>query len=108
MILLDHLVKRLVELADQRAADAAGTDLIDLYAGVLQEAAVNADLAELVLDQHQFLSLEALVQELFDQGRLSGSEETGNNIDLRHDNRYLLLTFSFRTAGPRLLIRSKS
>ena len=85
VILLHHVVQRLVEVAHQRAADAAGVHLVDLDAGILQEAAVNADLAELIFDEHQLLTLEGLLQQLLDEGGLARTEETGNNVDSRHD-----------------------
>ena len=50
VVLLHHLLQGGAEVAHQRAADAAGVQLVDLDAAFLQKAAVNADLAELVLD----------------------------------------------------------
>ena len=47
----------------------------DLDAGFLQEAAVNADLTELVFDQHQLFALEGLRQQLLDEGRLTGTQK---------------------------------
>ena len=54
--LLEHLRQSLAEITYQRAANAALVHLCYLYAGVLHEAAVNADLAELILDKHQLLT----------------------------------------------------
>jgi hypothetical protein len=51
-ILLDDLGQRLAEIAHQAAADAAGIHLGNVDTGILQETAINADLAELILDQH--------------------------------------------------------
>ena len=51
-ILLDDLVQCLAEITHQAAADAAGVHLGDVNTGILQETAINADLAEFVLDQH--------------------------------------------------------
>ena len=87
--LLVDLLQRLVEVAHQRAADAAGGHLADLHAAVLQEAAVDADLAELVLDEHQLLALERLRQQLFDQGRLAGAQKAGYNVDFCHSENLL-------------------
>ena len=84
MILIDHLAKRLAEVAHQAAADAAGVHLGHLDARFLHEAAVDADLAELVLDEHDLLARKGLLQQLLDQRRLSGPEEAGENIDFRH------------------------
>ena len=78
---LDDLFQRLAEVADQAAADAAGVQLVDLDAGLTHEAAVNTDLAELVLDQDDFLACERLFDELFDKGSLAGAEEAGENVD---------------------------
>ena len=85
MILLYHIVKRLIKVADQRAADAAGVHLIDLYAGILQKTTVNADLTEFIFNEHQLLTLEGLLQQLLDEGGLTRTKETGNNVDSRHD-----------------------
>ena len=79
---LDDLFQRLAEVADQAAADAAGVQLVDLDAGLTHEAAVDADLAELVLDQDDLLACERLFDELFDKGSLAGAEEAGENVDL--------------------------
>ena len=66
VVLLHHLLQGGAEIAHQRAADAAGVQLVDLDAAFLQKAAVNADLAELVLDQHHLLTGKGLFDELFD------------------------------------------
>ena len=84
MELLLHILQSLVEVAHQRAADAAGGHLGDLHAGFFQEAAVDADLAELVLDQNQLLTGECLGQQFLDEGGLAGAQKTGNNINFRH------------------------
>ena len=65
MVLLHDLVQGLAEVPHQGAADAAGVHLGDLDAGLLEEAAVNADLAELVFDQHDLLALQGVLQQLF-------------------------------------------
>ena len=44
-----------------------GVQLIDLNAGLAHEAAVDADLTELVLDQDDLLTLESFLNQLFDQ-----------------------------------------
>ena len=75
------LAEGLGEVAHQGAADASGVHLGDLHARVLQECAVHGDLAELVLDQHQLFVLIALRDQLADQGRLTGSEKAGKNIN---------------------------
>ena len=85
VILLHHLLQGGAEIAHQRAADAAGVQLVDLDAGLLQKAAVDADLAELVLDQNDLLARKGLLDELFDEGGLTGTKEAGENIDLGHN-----------------------
>ncbi len=65
MILIDHLLKRSGEIADQAAADAAGIHLVDLNTGFLHKPTVDANLAKFVLDQHKLLSGIRLFDELF-------------------------------------------
>ena len=89
MVLGNDLLQRLAKIAHQRAADAAGVHLGDVDAGILQKAAVNADLAELVLDQHQLLPLVTFGDHLFDQGRLARAEEAGENINFCHKKHLL-------------------
>ena len=90
MVLGNDLLQRLAKIAHQRAADAAGVHLGDVDAGILQKAAVNADLAELVLDQHQLLPLVAFGDHFFDQGRLTRAEEAGENINFCHKNTFCI------------------
>ena len=91
VVLLHHLLQSGAEIAHQRAADAAGVQLIDLDAGLLQKAAVDADLAELVLDEHDLLACKGLFDELLDKGGLTGAKEAGENIDLGHSLKCLFL-----------------
>ena len=91
VVLLHHLLQSGAEIAHQRAADAAGVQLIDLDAGLLQKAAVDADLAELVLDEHDLLACKGLFDELLDKGGLTGTKEAGENIDLGHSLKCLFL-----------------
>ena len=84
-----HVLQSLVEVAHQRAADAAGGHLADLHAAVLQEAAVNGDLAELVFDQHQLFALIGLGQQLLDERGLARAKESGDNVDLCHSKNLL-------------------
>ena len=83
-----NLLQRLVEVAHQRAADAAGGHFADLHAAVLQEAAVNGDLAELVFDQHQLFALIGLGQQLLDERGLARAKESGDNVDLCHSKTF--------------------
>ena len=82
--LVEHLLERLGEVAHQTAADAAGVHLVDLYAGVLQKAAVNGDLAELVFDQHNLFALIGLRDQLFDERGLAGAEKARKDINFCH------------------------
>ena len=91
VVLLHHLLQSGAEIAHQRAADAAGVQLIDLDAGLFQKAAVDADLAELVLDEHDLLACKGLFDELLDKGGLTGTKEAGENIDLGHSLKCLFL-----------------
>ena len=79
VVLLHHLLQGGAEIAHQRAADAAGVQLIDADAGLLQKAAVNADLAKFVLDQHDLLSGKGLLDQLFDKSGLTGAQKAGEN-----------------------------
>ncbi len=81
---VDQLAQRLGEVAHQRAADAAGVQLRDLHARLLHKAAVDADLAVLVFQQHHLFALEGAVQQLLDQRGLARAEEAGNDVDLGH------------------------
>ncbi len=85
-VLGQHLAQGRAEVAHQGAADAAGVHLGDLHAGVLQKAAVDADLAELVLNEHDLFALEGLLQQLLDEGGLARPKETGDNVDLSHND----------------------
>ena len=66
-VLLDHLGQRLAEITHQGAANAAGVHLGNVDPGILQKAAVNADLPELVFDQNQFLALIGLTDHFLDE-----------------------------------------
>ena len=88
VILLDDLLQSLAEIAHQRAADAAGVHLGNVDARILEEAAVNADFAELIFNQHQLLSLVAFGNQLFNQRRLAGAQKSGKNINFCHSNTF--------------------
>ena len=88
MILLDHLGQSLAEIANQAAANAAGIHFCDVDARILQKAAVNADLAEFVLDQHQLLAAICFLDHFLDQSGLAGTKEAGINIDFCHSNTF--------------------
>ena len=76
MILVNDLLQRNAEIADQGAADASGIHLLDLNARVLQETAVDSDFTELILNQHDLLSLQSIRKELLDQRSLACTQKT--------------------------------
>ena len=84
MILFQHLFQCLAEIAHQAAADTAGVHLGDLYAGILQKAAVNADLAEFVFDQHQLFAYIALTDQLLNQSGFAGAQKAGEYCNFCH------------------------
>ena len=55
-----------------------------MHAGLLQKAAVDADLAEFILNEHQFLPGERLGEQLFDEGGLAGPQKAGDDVNFRH------------------------
>ena len=81
---LHHLGQRLGKIAHQAAADAAAVHFGDLHAGFLQETAVDADLAELVFDQHQLFALVGFFHQFFDEGGFTGTQKAGENINFSH------------------------
>ena len=84
MISLHDLFQCLAEVAHQGAADTAGVQLVDLNASLTHKAAVNADLAEFVFDQHDLFALERFLDELFDQGRFACTQKAGENINFSY------------------------
>ena len=84
VILLDHLIQSLTKIAHKRAADTAGVHLRNVDAGLLQETAVDADLAEFIFDQHQLLTAISFLDHLFDEGGLTGTQKAGVNVDNCH------------------------
>ena len=81
---LHDLFQCLAEVAHQGAADAAGVQLVNLNASLTHKAAVNADLAEFVFDQHDLFALERFLDELFDQGRFACTQKAGENINFSY------------------------
>ena len=84
IIFFDQFSQRPVEIAHQRAADAAGVQLGDLDAAVLHEAAVHAHFAVFVFQQYHFFIFQRAAQQLFDERGFARAEETGNNVDFCH------------------------
>ena len=83
-VLGKDLFQRPAEVPHQGAADAAGVHLVHLNARILHEGAVDADLAEFVLDQHQLFALVGFRNELLDQGRFPRAQKAGEDVNLSH------------------------
>ncbi len=83
--LLLHVLQGGGKVAHQRTADAAGGHLADLHAGVLQEATVDADLAELILDEYDLLPLIGLGEHLLDKSGFPRAQEAGDDVDFCHN-----------------------
>ena len=101
--LLLHLFQSLGKVAHERAADAARIHLGDLDARVFEEAAVHADLAELVLDEHDLLARIGFLDEFLDERRLAGAQKPGNDVDFRHSKLPVLIFAIGRSNAPRSL-----
>ena len=84
MIGCENLLERLAEIANERAADASAVHFGDLNACVLHKAAVDANLAEFVFNQHEFFARISLSEKLFDQRGLSRTEKARENINFGH------------------------
>ena len=95
MIFSNHLLQSLAEIAHKAAADTAGVHFGNVDAGFLQETAIDADLTELIFNEHQFLALIALSDHLFDERSLTGAKEAGINIDFSHSMHLLYKIFQF-------------
>ena len=90
-VALADLVQSGAEITRKAAADAAGVHLRHLNAGVLHEAAVHADLAELVLDEDELFARVSFRDQLFDERGLARAEETGKYINFCHTYNLFLL-----------------
>ena len=88
-VLGQHLGQSLAEITYQGATDATRIHLVDLDTRLGQKAAVDTDLAELVLDQHQLLAGVGLGDELLDQGSFAGTQKAGENVNLCHGSSLL-------------------
>ena len=103
MISLHDLFQRLTEVAHQGAADAAGVQLVDLNASLTHKAAVNADLAEFVFDQHQLFAYIALTDQLLNQSGFTGAQKAGEYCNFCHCIlHFFLFNVSIRNAFFRL------
>ena len=84
MILRNQIIDRLLEVAHQRAADAAGIQLINDDARILHKAAIHADFAIFIFQQDDFFLRNAARQQLFDERRFARAQKTRNNVNLNH------------------------
>ena len=100
MIFFDDFLQGLAEIAHQAAANTAGVHLGNVDAGLLQETAVNADFAELILNQHQLLILIGLLNHLLNQRGLASAQEAGINVNFRHLLAPSIQVFSHYTTIP--------
>ena len=91
--LLEHLLECLLKVTDEAAADAAGVHLVDRDARVLQETAVDGDLAELVFDENDLLAGIGLGDQLLDQRRFPRAEKAGENVNFGHGTIHFLSGF---------------
>ena len=73
---VDNVLKCSAEVSYERAADTAGIHLRNLDACLLQEASVDTDLSELILDQYDLLLVVAVGDKLLYERCLSGSQES--------------------------------
>ena len=82
--LLNHFLQCFTEITHQAAANTAGVHFCDVDTGILQKAAVNADLTKFIFDEHQLLSLVALLDHFLDKCCFASTKKTGINIDFCH------------------------
>ena len=92
MILGNDLFQCLAKVAYQRAADTAGVHLGNVDARILQETAVNADLAKFIFDEHQLLTCVSFLDHLLDQCGFTRAEETRINVNF-HKIHLLYINF---------------
>ena len=76
IVLFAHLFKRLGKVADERAANATGVELVYFYACILQKSAVYADIAEFVFYKHEFFARIRFFNQLFYERGFARAEET--------------------------------
>ena len=88
IVLLNDLGQCLAEVTHQAAADAAGIHFGNVNTGILQEAAIDTDLTELVFNEHQLLTAIAFLDHLLDEGSLTCAQKTGVNINFCHKNTF--------------------
>ena len=92
VIAVDDLHQCLSEIAHQAAANAPGIHLRDVDTRILQKAAVNTDLAELIFNENKLLTAVGFLNHFLDQSGLAGSKETGIYVNNSH-SKHLLYKF---------------
>jgi hypothetical protein len=84
VVFLKHLNKRLGKITHKRATDTARVHLGDLNARIGKEAAVNTDLAKLILDENDLLTCICFFNQLLDKSGFTCSKKAGKYIYLCH------------------------
>ena len=84
MILLYNFLQGSTKISNQGTADTSRVHLADLDSGIFQESPVNTDLTELILNENYLLTFKCLFQKFLNKSCLTGSKETGNNVNLYH------------------------
>ena len=93
VILIDHLRQSFTEVTNQGTANTSGIHFRDIDARILQEPAVNANFAELILDEYQLLTGIRFLDHFLDQCRLAGAQKARVNIDFCHSHTPSVLNF---------------
>ena len=100
VVLGDHFLQSLTKVTHQATADTAGVHLGDVDASILQETAINANLAELIFNEHQLLALVSFGNHLLDQSGLTGTQKAGINVNFRHSSTPSVHRFSSYIIAP--------
>ena len=81
-VLVHHLFQSGCEISHKGAAYTPGIHLGNIHPCVLKKAAVDADVAELVLDNYKALALKGFGNELFYKRCFACAEKAGKNVCL--------------------------
>jgi hypothetical protein len=92
-ISVNHFLQGSTEIAYQGATNTTGIHFLNFNAGLLQKAAINANLTELILDQYGLRTVQRFCKKLFNQGRFSSPEETRYHVYLCHFHHPFLLIY---------------
>ena len=104
IILSDNLFQSFTKVTHQAATDAAGVHFRNINTGILQETAINADLAEFIFNKHQLLAGIGFLNHLFNKGGFTCSQETGININFRHWNRSFEIDLLYSTISRKKIL----